>query len=270
MKIRPLRLILWIAVLSVVGMGCRSEFERIRMSGDTELILTKAIEFYEEGDWVKSQTLFELVLNQYRGRPEAEEIYFKYAYTFYNLNQFALSAHYFNNFAETFAYSPYREEADYMSAYSNYQMSPVFRLDQISTVEAVQGFQEFVNTYPTSDRVAECNELIDEMRAKLEKKAFASAQLYYRMTDYQSGIHSFENLLREYPDSEQAEQVHYLLVASTFKYAERSIFEKREERYEEAVEQYLDFVERYPSSTYMDEANLIYNKTQNELKSLSE
>ena len=270
MKIRPLRLILWIAVLSVVGMGCRSEFERVRMSGNTELILTKALEYYEEKDWVKSQTLFELVLNQYRGRPEAEEIYFRYAYTFYNLGQYALSAHYFENFSATYAYSKYREEATFMSAYSNYQMSPIFRLDQLPTVEAVQGFQEFVNLYPNSERVAECNELINEMRTKLEKKAFTSAQLYYRMSDYQSAIHSFENLLREYPDSDKAEEVHYLLVASTYNYAENSVFERREERYEEVIEQYNDFVLRYPSSPYMDDVKGYYDKTQKELKSLNE
>ena len=149
-------------------------------------------------------------------------------------------------------------------------MSPIFRLDQVSTVDAIQGFQEFVNTYPTSDRVTECNDLIAEMREKLEKKAFASANLYYRMSDYQSAIHSFENLLREYPDSEKAEEVQYLLVASTYNYAVNSIFEKREERYEDAIEQYKDFVERYPSSTYMDEVNSIHDKTQKELKSLYE
>jgi outer membrane protein assembly factor BamD len=270
MKIRPLRLILWIAVLWVAGMGCRSEFERTRMSGNTELILNKALEYYEEEDWVKAQTLFELVLNQYRGRPEAEVIYFKYAYTYYNLQQYALSAHYFANFAQTYAYSPFREEADFMSAYSNYQMSPVFRLDQIATEEAIEGFQAFVNTYPNSDRVAECNELINEMREKLEQKAFSSAQLYYRMSDYQSAIHSFENLLTEYPDSKQAEEVQYLLVESSYNYAAKSIFEKREERYEETIEQYQDFVERYPSSMYREKVNDIYDKTLEQLKSLNE
>lgn len=270
MKIRPLRLILWIAVLWVAGMGCRSEFEQARMSGNTELILNKALEYYEEEDWVKAQTLFELVLNQYRGRPEAEEIYYKYAYTYYNLGQYALSAHYFENFAATYAYSPYREEADFMSAYSNYQMSPVFRLDQISTVSAIEGFQAFVNTYPNSDRVAECNKLIDEMRDKLEKKAFSSAELYFKMSDYQSAIHSFENLLTEYPDSERAEEIQYLLVESSYNYATNSIFEKREERYEDTIEQYQDFVERYPSSKYMNKLNDIHDKTLEQLKSLNE
>jgi outer membrane protein assembly factor BamD len=149
-------------------------------------------------------------------------------------------------------------------------MSPVFRLDQISTVSAVEGFQQFVNTYPNSDRVAECNKLIDEMRDKLEKKAFSSAELYFKMSDYQSAIHSFENLLTEYPDSERAEEIQYLLVESSYNYATNSIFEKREERYEDTIEQYQDFVERYPSSKYMNKLNDIHDKTLEQLKSLNE
>ena len=270
MKISPLRLVVWLVVFWVVGAGCRTEFERVRMSGNAELILEKALEYYDNKDYVKAQTLFELVLNQYRGRPEAEELFFRYAYTYYHLQQYALSAHYFQNFSATYAYSPKREEADYMSAFSNYQMSPVFRLDQTATIEAVTGFQEFVNRYPNSDRVPECNKLINEMRTKLEQKAFASGQLYYRMQNYRAAIHTFENLLSEYPDSDRSEEVQYLLVESSFSYAENSIFEKRNERYEDAIEKFKEFVSRYPSSKYRDDAEQIYDKTIKELKSLSE
>ena len=254
----------------VASMGCRSEFERIRLSGDAEFVLEKALEYYENEDWLKAQTLFELVLNQYRGRPEAEEIFYKYAYTFYNLGQYTLAAHYFQNFAATFAYSPDREEAEYMGAYSHYQMSPIFRLDQISSKEAIQGFQDFVNTFPDSERVPECNKLIEEMRAKLEQKAFSSAQLYYKMESYQAAIHEFENLLREYPDSDRAEEVQYLLVEGMYNYALNSVFERRQERYEEAIDKYNEFIVRYPSSEFRRDAEKVYEKTLKELQELSE
>ena len=270
MKIRPLRLILWVAMFVVVSIGCRSEFEKIRLSGDAELVLGKALEYYENEEYLKAQTLFELVLNQYRGRPEAEDIFFKYAYTFYNLGQYTLAAHYFQNFAATFAYSPDREEAEFMGAYSHYQMSPLFRLDQISSKEAIQGFQEFVNSYPDSERVPECNKLINEMRVKLEQKAFSSAQLYYRMESYQAAIHEFENLLREYPDSDRAEEVQYLLVEGMYNYAMNSVFERRQERYQDTIDKYKDFILRYPSSEFRQDAEKIYQKTLKELKDLSE
>ena len=65
----------------------------------------------------------------------------------------------FKNFSNTFPNSEYREESDFMTAYSNYQLSPTFRLDQTYTIKAIEGFQLFANTYPDSKRVEECNRL---------------------------------------------------------------------------------------------------------------
>lgn len=59
-----------------------------------------------------------------------------------------------------------------MSVYSLYKTSPGYRLDQSNTEKAIDGFQLFVNTYPNSKRVEECNKLIDECRAKIEFKSF--------------------------------------------------------------------------------------------------
>ena len=60
-------------------------------------------------------------------------------------------------------------------------MSPNHKLDQTYTLEAIKSFQDFTNTFPRSDRVTQCNELIDELRDKLEKKAYYHSKviLYY-------------------------------------------------------------------------------------------
>jgi outer membrane protein assembly factor BamD len=268
MKIGRLRTVLGMALIAVLAMGCRSDFERVRISGNPQLTLEKALEYYEGEEYMRAQTLFELILGQYRGRPESEEIFFKYAYTFYYLRQYTLSAHYFQNFANTFSYSQHREESEFLSAYSNYNLSPIFRLDQEPTMAAIQGFQEFVNAYPTSDRVPECNKLLNEMRAKLEQKAFSSGQMYHEQKKYLAAIQTFENMLREFPESDRSELVQYLIVESAYHYAMYSIFERRQERYHLTMDKYRDFVKRYPSSEYRKDADEIYAKSREELKSL--
>lgn len=217
---------------------------------------------------MRAQTLFELVLNQFRGRPESEEMFYKYAYTFYHLRQYTLSAHYFQNFASTFAYSQFREEADFLAAYSNYNMSPIFRLDQEPTNAAIQGFQEFVNAYPTSDRVAECNKLMSEMRVKLEVKAYSNGQMYHEQKKFQAAIKTFENMLREFPESDKSEYVQYLIVESAYHYALNSIFERRQERYTLTMDKYREFVKRYPRSEYRPNADELNMKSREQLKSL--
>lgn len=266
MKISSFGALVCILGLWLVIGGCRSEFERVRTSNDPQKILEAAYKYYEKEDYLKAQSLFDLVLSQFRGTKEAEKLFFHYAYTYYHLRQYELASHFFESFAATFAYSKLREEADFMAAYASYRLSPVFRLDQKATVNAIEKFQEFVNSFPNSERVAQCNELIDELRAKLEAKAFANSELYYKLEDYQAAIQSFENMLIEFPDTERAEEIQFLILRSAFLYAENSVYEKKYERYEQAQKKYREFIGRYPESEYLQEVELIHDQIQKQLK----
>lgn len=259
-------ILLIVTLLSV--WGCKSDFERIRASGDPELIYDKAFELYEAGDYLKAQTLFEQILSVYRGRAKAEQLYFKYAYTHFHLRSYLQAAYYFENFANTFVSSPLRVEADFMTAISNYRLSPVYRLDQTYSIEAIDDFQNFINMYPQDPKVEECNAYIDELRQKMEKKAFAEGKLYYDLKQYQSSIQSLENLMRDYPETEDAEEVRFLILLASFELAENSIYEKKRERYQVVLEKYEMFKNKYPDSPRMKEARAIKNLTTEKIKEL--
>ncbi|MCO6476007.1 MAG: outer membrane protein assembly factor BamD [Phaeodactylibacter sp.] len=248
--------------------ACKSEFEKIRSSGDVNRIYTKALEYYEQEEYQKAQTLFELIISSYRGKKEAEEIYFKYAYTYYHLRQYILASYYFKNFSNTYGASEIREEADFMSAYSNYQLSPTFRLDQSYTQQAIEGFQLFVNTYPNSTRVEECNRLIDEMRSKLEKKAYESARLYFDLREYQAAIQTFDNVLKDFPDTDDAEQIRYMIIRSAYQLAKNSFVDKQKERFLEARDRASEFLARFPDSRYTKDVKDIYNDSRESLNKL--
>jgi outer membrane protein assembly factor BamD len=263
---------LWgvLALVCLLTGACRSDFEKVRLSNDAEKIYEAANKYFENEEYLRAQTLYELVLSQFRGRPEAETLFFRYAYTHYYQRQYTLASHYFRSFSNTFAYSTLREEADFMAAYSNYQLSPNFRLEQSKSKEAIEAFQNFINRYPTSARVAECNRLIDEMRAKLEMKAYSGAQLYYEMSLYEAAIQSFENLLRDFPDTHRAESVRFKIIEAAYRFAGQSIYEKRKERYELAMEKYMNFNRKYPRSQYKAEAKMIYEDCQEQIKNLNQ
>ncbi|MDF1698808.1 MAG: outer membrane protein assembly factor BamD [Saprospiraceae bacterium] len=255
-------------LISFMFIACKSEFERVRTSNDPELLYKKALEFYDKEDWVKAQTLLELSIPNYRGKSEAEELFLKFAYTHYYNNEFILSAHYFKSFATTFYNSDQKEEAEFMSAYSNYRLSPNHKLDQTYTEKAIEGFQLFVNTFPRSERVAECNELIDKLRIKLEEKALAQGELYYNIGQYEAAVKSFSNMLNDFPDASQAERARYLMLKATYEFAKKSIFGKKRERFEEAEVLYSKFIKKHPTSKYSDEVTDIHTNTVEELKKL--
>lgn len=261
---------LFLSVFLLLLLGsCKSEFEKIRASGDTELIHKKAFELYEQEEYLRAQTLFELIIPAYRGRPELEKIYFTYAYTYYYLNKFILSNYYFKTFAATFPTSSYKEEAEFMVGYSSYNLSPSYRLDQTYSSKAIEEFENFVNTYQQSERVKECNRLIDELRLKMEHKTFNEGQLYFDLRQYQAAIAVFENLLKDFPETNNAEQIRYLIAKSSYDLAANSVFTKQEERYKLSVEYANDYLGKFKDSKNTKEVQSIYDNSVNKLKSIT-
>lgn len=259
-------LLILTVVVSLGFPSCKSEFERVRSSSNAPLMLEKAYVYYEEEEWDKSQILFEQALSFYRAKQEAEKLYFHYAYTFYHLKQYILAGSYFKNFSNTFTNSPYREEALYLVAMSEYMQSPNYRLDQSHTLKAIDAFQAFANTYPSSEKVSDCNRLIDELRKKLEQKAFYQAQLYFDLKDYKAAVVSFENILQDFPETKQSDKIQYMAANSAFQLAELSIYEKQAERYQEAIEKADVFLEKYSNSEYRNEVNGLKKAAEIQLK----
>lgn len=258
--------ILMIFAIGITLTSCKSEFERIRASNNAPLMLEKAYTYYENKEWDKAQILFESALNYYRARQEAEKLYFHYAYTFYNMKQYILAGNYFKNFSNTFTNSPYREEALFMVAISEYNQSPTFRLDQTHTYKAIDGFQLFANTYPNSEKVADCNRLIDELRNKLEKKAFYQSQLYFDLKDYRAAVISFENLLQDFPETKQADKVRYMITNAAYSLADLSIYEKQVERFNETIKYADIFLVKFPESEYKNEVIGLRKQAEAQLK----
>ena len=265
MKFNHLLLLFFVGL---AAMGCRSEFETIRTSGDAEAILKKADAYYAAEEYQRAQTLYELSIAPFRGKAEAEQIAYRYAYTYYYTKQYVLASYYFKNFATTYGGSTLKEEADFMSAYSNYRLSPIYRLDQSYSAKAIEGFEEFANRYPESERVSESNRLIDEMRAKMELKDFESAKLYMDLRRFESAQQSFENLLKEYPETGRAEEIRYLMAKAQYQYADLSFAARQYDRYQKAIELMEGFNGRYPDSPYVEELNGYLTKSNQALKRL--
>jgi len=264
---KSVRILLIFSCLAIF-FSCKTEFEKIRTSGDPKLLLDTANKYFEEGEYQKAQTLYELVIPVYRGKKELEDIYYRYAYTYYNLESYILAAYYFENFGQTFGASPRREEIDFMAAYANYQLSPTFRLDQKYTITAIDKLQTFINTYTTSDKVTQANQLIDELRQKLERKAFESGKLYYELRQYASALQDLENLMRDFPETKRAAEVRYYIILATFEYAENSVIDKQQERYQSTLELSDVFIKKYADSEYINEVRTIRKKAEIKLENI--
>lgn len=241
--------IFYFSIVILIGLAsCKSDFERIRTSNDVELMFKQADAYVEEEEYNKAILLYEMIIPAYRGKTEAEELNYKFADTHFKNGNYILSSHYFKTFADTYTSSPKREEALYLTAYSEFRQSPFTELDQGSSKAAIEAFQLFVNTYPDSDRVKDSNKYMDDLRAKLEEKAFSAGMLYYNLKNYSSAIQTFENMLKDYPGSDLSEEALYLIAKASHEWADKSIFTRQEERFNKTVKRCDLYLKKYPES----------------------
>lgn len=259
------RFLVILFLIVLVSTSC-SKYQKLLKSSDNELKYSKAIEFYDKGEYYRAQQLFDQILIFFRGTERAEKIAYYNAYCYYKQKDYILAGYYFNNFTSSYPASSFAEECAFMSAYCNYHDSPVSSLDQTNTTAAISSLQLFINQYPNSQRIDQCNELIDELRAKLEKKAFDIAMLYYKMDDYKAAILTLNNLLKEYPDTKEREKVLYSLLDAKYEYAVNSIPEKKKERLESALEAYKTLKSEFPSGAYASQAAVIQKGLAKEMK----
>ncbi|MCC6816913.1 MAG: outer membrane protein assembly factor BamD [Saprospiraceae bacterium] len=246
------KLLFFIILTGCLLSSCKSSFEKIRTGGDMPLMLKTANKLYADKEYLKASTLYDLMFSNYRGQKEAEEIFFNNAFCNFYLQNYETANYMFTSYGNTFFNSSKKEEADYMAAYSIYKTSPDYKLDQTSTHKAIDLLQAFVNHYPESKRLNDCNKLIDELRLKLEVKMFENGKLYYNLQHFQGAITTFENLLIEFPDTKNDREIRALMVNAAYEWAINSIFEKQKERYLRTAELADSYLKKYPTGKNSD------------------
>lgn len=245
--------------------SCNKTYEKAMKSKDPEFILNAADQLYEAEKWPYAIELYRKVASAYAGTQEAEEIAYKSAYANFNDKNYPLAAQQFKNFYAGFNRSDRAEEALYMSAFSYYQGSPKYNLDQTNTYKAIVELQNFIDTYPASDKVQEANKYINELQQKLERKAFEIAKAYHKTLKYKAAAVSFANFLDDFPDSDLIEEANMYLVRSRAELAIKSIFDKKELRLKDAATTYRLFVKKYPNSEFRKEADEWQQKIEEEI-----
>ncbi len=246
-----------------------SNYQKLLKSTDNELKLEKAIEYYEKGDYHRAIGLFTDVIPAYRGTQKAELINYYYAMAHYKQRDYVMASHYFKTFHQAFPTSKHAEEFLFLAAYTKYLDSPRPSLDQTTTIEAIRELQIFINRYPASERVAEANALIDELRQKQEKKVFDQAVLYYNLSDYVASITTFNNLIRDFPDSKYREEAMFNIVKANFDYASQSIPDRQPERFSKVLEAHNRLSRHFPESRYLAQSQRMYDNAHVRIEQLT-
>lgn len=264
---RQLKLFFILLVVFGTLASC-SKFVKIQKSKDYEYKLAKADEYFSNKKYRFAQQLYEELFPVFKGTQKFEDLYYKYAYCFYYDGFYRDAENLFKGYLEVFPNSNKAEEVDYMRAYCFYRLSPKLELEQVNTLKAMGMMQTFINTHPGSDRNKEATTIIDKCREKLEMKEYRGAELYYNLGEFRAAAIAFSTLLNNYPESASGEKYKLMVVKAYYKFAKLSILDKQEERFEKVVTEYEDFVDRYPDSKLLSEAESYSIQSQNQLKAI--
>lgn len=247
-----------ILLITLVVLSSCSTYQDVLKSDDIKLKYSTADSLYQEGKYKKSLRLWEQIVPLYRGRPQAERVMFLYSDTFYQLQDYYLAGYQFERFVNAYPQSEKRTEAAFKSAESYYNLSPRFNLDQADTYKAMDKLQVFINTFPDSENLEKANEMVQELRNKLERKSFEIAKGYNRIGEsrgtFPNAIKAFDNFISEYPGSVYREDAYFWRFDSAFQLAIGSVERIMKERLVAAKDAYGLLVKYYPEGKYNKEA----------------
>ncbi len=253
--------------ISILFASC-SGYERVLKSNDVNMKLDKANQYFDQKKYPQANAVYETLLPVMKNTKNYEPLYYRYTYTFFYMKDYLSASYHFKNFVEFFPKSKDAEECEFMHSFCLFKESPKASLDQSYTQKTVGALQTFLNAYPNSKRAPEANRMIDECRKKLEKKAAASAKLYYNIGHYKAASVAFQQVLLEYPESKSSDMYQFMIVKAWYQYAKQSVKDKQEERYANALNAYRELKEEYPQSKYSGEAEKYHTLADNNIKKL--
>jgi outer membrane protein assembly factor BamD len=259
-----------IVIVFILLLSACSDFNKVVKSADYEFKYKKAIEYYENREFVRSSTLLKELISIVRGTSKADKVYYYYAKSEFGMKDNTLAGHYFKSLVKEFPRSEFAEESQFMVGYCFYLDSPSPRLDQGLTQNAIDALQLFINLYPKSTRVDEATRLIIELRDKMVYKSYLSGKLYYDMNNYKAAVVALTSSLKDFPDTKYREELMYMLLKAKYLLAIKSVEEKKHERLSSALDEYFTFVDEYPNSEYLKEVEKFHEATTKLLNYKSE
>lgn len=267
-------LFLLLVACSLLLTAC-SEYNAVLKNGDYEYKYEAAKALYVAGNYHQAAELFGSLLTLLKGTPFGEESLYMLAESNMKAKDYESAAMFFKKYYQSYPKGHYMEMARYNSGYALYKQTPDIRLDQTSTMEAINEYQSFLDYCPETTLKSQAQQVIYEMQDKLVRKEYLAAKLYYDLgtytlnsiyggNNYEACVITAQNALKDYPYAsvQLREDLSVLILRAKYLLARHSVEEKRLERYRDTIDEYYAFQNDYPESKYLKEANAIFDYSE--------
>ncbi|MGD8922550.1 MAG: outer membrane protein assembly factor BamD [Candidatus Zixiibacteriota bacterium] len=242
--LRP-RYLAALAVVLLVALlaGCGGRPALSSLSADELFSLGK--QKYDAQKYRTSIEYFQKIVYDYPGETIVDTAQYYLALSYFGNEQYQLAQVEFQRLVNYYPSSVYVANAQFMGAVSQFESAPDnYGLDQTPVKEAIRQFEDFIIDYPESELIPDVKAYLNKARTRLAHKDYSAGLTYFRMGAYKSSTVYFQQVIDEYTDTEFASKALFDLGQAEFKM----------ENYEEARQQFENFVTVYPNDPQVEEA----------------
>ena len=252
--------------------GC-TNYAKVQKLADPVARYEASKELYAGCHYNQAATLLNDLIIPMKGTDRGEECLFLLGMSNYKAKNYDAAAEVFRRYYKTYPRGAYAETAMYYSGLSLFKLTPEPRLDQSDTYTAITELSNFLEAYPSSNYTWDAQQRIFELQDKLVEKEYLNAKLYYDLgtyfgnctsggSNYQACIVTAQNALKDYLHCDRREDLSILVLKSKFELAQNSVIDKKQERYQDAIDEYYNFQIEYPESKFLPEAQKMYEKAK--------
>lgn len=257
---------IWILILAFALTGC-SEYQQLLKSRDPDLKYEKALVYFDQGKYTRSQSLLEDVSSYYRGTERAQDVITYLARSYMGMKDYTSAANYYSNYLKNYPKGKYAIEARFQIGHCYYLDAPDARLDQTTTEMGIERFTQFVELYPESPYAHQAYEEMGVLLNRLAYKELLNARLYYNLgtylgNNYLSAEIVAKNALKNYPGNDYMEEFSWIIFSSKYQQMLQSVEEKKLARAHDADDEYYNFITEYPDSKHNREAERFHKEIQ--------
>jgi outer membrane protein assembly factor BamD len=240
---------------SIVG-GCAGrniDLEKLSSPSD-EIVWQAGQKAVEDKDWTSARQYFRRIIDAFPQSQHQPDARIALADTYMKdggPGNYVLAVSSYREFLTLYPSHPRSAYAQFQAAEAYYRQMNSPDRDQTATRQALDEYQRLLDLYPDSDQVELARERIHDCRQTLARSAFMVGYFYQRTRKaYRAAVARYEDILRNYPDYEQLDEVLYRLgeVLATVT------------RYAEARPHLARLIEEYPSSPFVDDATKLLAK----------
>ena len=247
-----------VLLFSVLRTSC-GEYQKLLKSRDPEVKYQAALQYFNNKQYVKAQTLLDDVTAYYKGTERSEDVLAYLARCYMGQKAYESASDYYQAYIRNYPKGKYATEAYFQVGHCQYLDSPDARLDQTITKNAITAFQRFVELYPESPYAEQAYTEMSELYDKLALKELKSAQLYYNLGSYLGNNYLSceivaKNALKDYPSNIYREDFSWLILQAKYQQMINSFEEKKLDRARETQDEYYNFITEYPESKHRKEA----------------